>query len=163
MTSSPPSDAPKLSCKGRDGGMVGWWGSSGEAQQLPLRLSLGQKRSSPHMDTTKPGADPALFPLTTVYVGNWGKLEHQHQGRLRSRLGGCPQKGWGVGLQTVSGRVWRADKLQPQQTDLEALPDPVFRYTCDLCTCDGRPHFHPPSLPSHRGRGRAVLGLVFLS
>lgn len=23
------------------------------------------------MDTTKPGADPALFPLTTVYVGNW--------------------------------------------------------------------------------------------
>jgi hypothetical protein len=58
--------------------MVGWWGSSGGAQQLPLPPVPGRgsiKRSSPH--TMKPGVDPALFLVVKkyVYVGNWGASE----------------------------------------------------------------------------------------
>jgi len=53
--------------------MVGELGGGGAAPLLPLlpSLEVGGWSSKEAYHTTKPGADPALFPLLTVYVGNW--------------------------------------------------------------------------------------------
>lgn len=65
-----PLTHPSSHAKGEDGGMVGELGRGAAAPPPPVSSSHPK-----NMLTTapqKPGADPALFPLSTVYVGNWG-------------------------------------------------------------------------------------------
>lgn len=129
--------------------MVGWWGSSGEAQQLPLLPShrLIQKICSPQHHKSR--ARIRRFSLCQRYMWGTGETGASTSGSIGFQTWWLFAEGIEVGMQTVSGRVWRADKLQTQQTNLEAFPDLVFRSAWDLCTCtyDGRPHFSSFPLP----------------
>lgn len=91
--------------------MVGWWGSSGEAQQVPLLVSSSHPQN---MLTTKP-ARIRRFSLCQQHM--WGTGENWS---INIRVDWVPDSvvvrgRIELGLQTVSGRVWRADKLQLKQ------------------------------------------------
>lgn len=102
--------------------MVGWWGSSGEAQQLPLLPShrLIQKICSPQHH--KAGRGSGAFPFVNGICGELGKLEHQHQGRLGSRLGGCSRKGLKSGCKRCQEGFGARISFKPNKRTWKPFP-----------------------------------------
>lgn len=102
--------------------MVGWWGSSGEAQQLPLLPShrLIQIICSPQHH--KAGRGSGAFPFVNGICGELGELEHQHQGRLGSRLGGCSRKGLKSGCKRCQEGFGARISFKPNKRTWKPFP-----------------------------------------
>lgn len=79
LTSSPPSDAPKLSCKGRDGGMVGELGRGAAAPPPPVPWPKKKFTTHGHHKARR---GSGAFPFDNSICGELGKTGASTSGSI---------------------------------------------------------------------------------